>query len=181
MNTSRRLFDSVSYQLKQFPKQDMLVAKEKGVWKPYSTEEVQRTVNHFSAGLSILGVSGNDFTIENADKIAIISNNRPEWIFTDIAVQQTGAVLVPIYPTTNPLELQFILNDATVKYVFVSNQEMLDKVNSIRSQVPSIQNIYSFDQLGGADHWSKICEMATEESVKHIESVKENISEDHVA
>ncbi|MDB5229899.1 MAG: O-succinylbenzoic acid--CoA ligase [Chitinophagaceae bacterium] len=181
MNNSKRLFDSIPSQLQRFPKPDMLVAKENGVWKPYSTEEVQRTVNHFSGGLSLLGVSGNDFTIENADKIGIISNNRPEWIFTDIAVQQTGAVLVPIYPTTNPLELQFILNDAAVKYVFVSNQEMLEKVKSVRLQVPSIINIYSFDILPGADHWSKICELATEESLKHIESVKENISEDHVA
>ncbi|MEI4563268.1 AMP-binding protein, partial [Klebsiella pneumoniae] len=82
------------------------------------TEEVAGIVNKFSAGLLHLGVSGNNFTPEGSDKIAIISNNRPEWVFTDLACQQIGAILVPVYPTTNPLELEFILNDAAVKYIF---------------------------------------------------------------
>jgi len=118
----QRLFDAIGWQLSQFPKPDMLAAKVNGSWKTYDTASVSDIVNRFSAGLLQLGVGGNDFTPEGADKIAIISNNRPEWIFTDIAVQQTGAVLVPIYPTTNPGELQFILQDADVKYMFVSSK-----------------------------------------------------------
>ncbi|HRQ51686.1 MAG TPA: AMP-binding protein, partial [Agriterribacter sp.] len=98
-----RLFDCVDYQLEKFPKPDMLVAKENGQWRPYSTAEVRQTSLKLAAGLRVLGVSGNDMTTENRDKIAIIANNRPEWLITDIAVQQTGAILVPIYPTTNPL------------------------------------------------------------------------------
>ena len=176
-----RLFDCIAYQLERFPKPDMLVAKEKGSWKPYGTKEIQDTVNHFSAGLVSLGVTGNDFSIERADKIAIISNNRPEWLITDLAVQQTGAVLVPIYPTTNPLELQFILNDAAVKYVFAGTQEMLDKVLSVRAAVPSIINVYSFDQLAQVDHWSRICDLATPETLKQIEVLKRNINEEHIA
>src|SRR5688572_20762999 len=121
--TSKRLFDAVDDQLTKFPQDDMLAAKVNGVWRTYSTREVKEIVNAYSAGLLQLGVTANDFTVESADKIGIISNNRPEWIFTDLAVQQTGAILVPIYPTTNPIELEFILKDAAVKYIFVSNDE----------------------------------------------------------
>src|SRR6476659_4315028 len=114
MINPQRLFDSVAYQLNKFPKKDMLAAKVNGAWQTHSTEEVMHTANRLSAGLLQSGVSGNDFTPETSDKIAIISNNRPEWVFTDLAVQQTGAILVPLYPTTNPLEIEFILNDAAV-------------------------------------------------------------------
>jgi long-chain acyl-CoA synthetase len=181
MEQQKRLFDSIAYQLHKFPKPDMLAAKERGAWRKYSTQEAQQTINKLSAGLLKLGVSGNDFTEEGAEKIAIISNNRPEWLFTDLAVQQTGAILIPIYPTTNPLELKFILSDAAVKYIFVSSQEMLDKVKSVQPDVPSLQNIYSFDHLHGADHWSTIIETADEASLKQVEEIKSNISEDHVA
>src|SRR6516165_3929878 len=110
-----RLFDCIAYQLEKFPKEDMIAAKEKGSWKKYSTAEIQQKVDQLTAGLLALGVSGNDMTTENRDKIAIISNNRPEWLITDMAVQQAGAILVPIYPTTNPLEIEFIFNDSAVK------------------------------------------------------------------
>lgn len=148
----KRLFDAVSYQLQHFPKPDMLVSKVNGAWKPYSTQEVQEIVNRFSAGLLSLGVSGNDGTAEGADKIGIISNNRPEWVFTDLAVQQTGAILVPLYPTTNPLEIKFILNDAAVKYMFVSSTELLEKIRDLQKDIPSLQHIYAFEEIPGADH-----------------------------
>ena len=177
----KRLFDSLDYQLKNFPKDDMLSAKENGVWRNYSTQEVKDTVDKMSAGLLQLGVSGNDMTVEGADKIAIISNNRPEWIFTDLAVQQTGAILVPIYPTTNPLELQFILNDAAVKYLFVSNNELREKVRSVQEKVPTLLNVFSFDQLEGTDHWKSVLQKSNEQSVQQLQGVRASISPLHVA
>ena len=147
---SKRLFDCIDYQLKHFPKEDMLCAKEKGQWRKYTTQEVQQTVNKLSAGLLQLGVSGNDMSIEGADKISIISNNRPEWIFTDMAVQQTGAILVPLYPTTSQHEISFILNDAKVKYIFVSNREMYSKIKALQPEVSSLLDIFCFDEVEGA-------------------------------
>ena len=76
----KRLFDCLDHQLANFPKQDMLAAKEKGIWKTYSTEDVASTVDALSAGLLSLGVSGHNFTPESSDKIAIMSSNRPEWV-----------------------------------------------------------------------------------------------------
>ncbi len=181
MTGPRRLFDSVDYQLQKFARPDMLASKVTGQWVAHSTGEVKEIVTKFAAGLLQLGVSGNDMSDEGTDKIAILSNNRPEWLFTDLAVQQTGAVLVPIYPTTNANELQFILNDAQVKYIFVSNKELLDKVNSIKSFVPSLKNIYSFDEIESADHWAQIPESAASLSIAELEKVKNSIDENNLA
>ncbi|MBS1578405.1 MAG: long-chain fatty acid--CoA ligase [Bacteroidetes bacterium] len=177
----KRLFDSIEHQLQHFPKTNMFGYKQNGVWKTVSTQETKTVVNNLSAGLLKLGVSGNNFTAEGSDKIAIISNNRPEWVFTDLAVQQIGAVLVPVYPTTNPLELEFIFNDAKVKYVFVSSADLLEKVNTIRANVPSIQNIYTFEQIEGAEHWSVVTNLANTESLQQVEELKKQIPVEHTA
>lgn len=176
-----RLFDSLQYQLEKFPKLDALNAKVKGSWRHYSTLEIQQIVNKLSAGLLKLGVGGNDFTPEGADKIAIISNNRPEWVFTDLAVQQTGAILTPIYPTTNPNELEFILNDAKVKYIFVSNEEMLAKVRGVQPRIPSLLNIYTFDDIEGSESWMNVVDLSTEPLLRQVEEIKEKIPSDHLA
>lgn len=179
--TFKRLFDCLDHQLQHFPKKDMLAAKENGQWVTYGTEQVAHIVNRFSAGLMQLGVSGNDMTPEGSDKIAIISNNRPEWIFTDLAVQQLGAILVPVYPTTNPAELEFILNDASVKYIFVSNQELLNKANEVAARVPSVKAIYTFDVIAGAHHWSTVTQLADDTLLQQVEVVKQQVPVSHLA
>ncbi|RZM08646.1 MAG: long-chain fatty acid--CoA ligase, partial [Pedobacter sp.] len=125
MNDKSRIFDFLYYQLEHFPKTDMLTAKENGQWNPLSTQYVVDAVNKLSAGLLKLGLSGNDMQVENQDKIALLSRNRPEWLILDLACQQIGVTLCPIYPTTNVNELEFIFNDAAVKAVFVSGDDML--------------------------------------------------------
>jgi long-chain acyl-CoA synthetase len=177
----KRLFDSIDYQLEKCPKTDMLAAKENGQWKTYSTLEVKETVNRFSAGLLLLGISGYDQSPEGADKIAIISNNRPEWIITDLAVQQTGAILVPLYPTTNPAEIEFILNDAHVRMLFVSSKELYHTIKALQPNIPSLQQIFSFDVIEGVPHWSAIPAMATPQSLLQLETIKQNIPVTHIA
>jgi len=176
----KRLFDCVDYQFANFPKEDMLAGKKDGKWNSYSTIKVQETVNALSAGLIKNGCSGNDMTVESADKIAIISHNCPEWVFIDLAVQQTGAILVPIYPTTNPIELEFILKDSEAKMIFASNKELLDKVVSVAGRVPSLRNIYTFDEIEEAENWKTLL---TDEPflLKKVSEVKATISPKHVA
>jgi long-chain acyl-CoA synthetase len=175
------LFDCLDYQLEKFPKKDMLVAKENGVWKPYSTQEIKDSSLRLAAGLHALGVSGNDMTTEKRDKIAIISNNRPEWLITDLAVQQTGAILVPIYPTTNPLEIEFIFNDAEVKYVFVSSEELFQKIKNIQPSIPGLKGIYSFNTIENVNHWSEISALSGDDHLAAIETVKAGIKKDDLA
>ena len=181
MKEPRRLFDVIELQLENFAKEDMMAAKENGGWRKYSTTEVKDIVNKFSAGILQLGLSGNDMTDEAADKIAIISNNRPEWLFTDLAVQQTGAILVPIYPTTNPNELQFILNDAQVKCIFISSNELLEKVKSVCANVQSLKHVYTFDKIDDQLHWTELTASAKPETLKRIEEIKASIDEEHLA
>jgi long-chain acyl-CoA synthetase len=181
MNEHSRIFDYIDFQLHKFPKPDMFCGKENGTWIKYSTAEVKNIVNELSAALLKLGVSGNDMTIENQDKIALISKNRPEWLMLDMACQQIGAALCPIYPTTNVNELEFIFNDATVKHVFVSGKEILDKVNIIKGNVPSLMNIYSFDDLPDVPFWKTLLTGITAADLEKMEAVKATIKAEHCA
>ncbi len=158
----------------------MLSAKENGQWKSYSTKEIAQNVNELSAGLLSLGLSANDFTPEGSDKIAIISANRPEWLIADMAAQQLGIIWVPVYPTTNPLELTFILNDASVQYMFASSKDLYDKVMSIKDQVACLKEVYTFDKIEGAKHWTEL-KNKDANKLAEVEAIKKSIPVDQVA
>ena len=175
----KRLFDCIEHQLKHFPQEDMLAAKENGVWRKYSTQEVAQNVNELSAGLLSLGLSAHNFSPEGSDKIAVISTNRPEWLFADMAAQQLGLIWVPVYPTTNPLELTFILNDASVQYIFASNQELYDKVISIKDKVDCLKGIYTFDKIPGAKHWTEL-KSKDENLLNQVNQIKQTIPVEQV-
>ena len=154
---STRLFDCIAYQLHHFPKEDMLAAKDQnGIWRKYSTEEVQEIVHRLAGGLIHAGIGAGDGSIEGRDKVAVISANRPEWLFLDLAVQMVGAVLVPLYPTLAQGELAFVLNDAAVKLVFAGDGKLFDKVQEARSKCPSVRAVYSFDDHAPALYWKAL-------------------------
>lgn len=156
MTEPRRLFDCIQQQLDNNPLPDMLAGKAGGQWKKYSTAEVAETVNQLSAGLLALGIGPNDMTVEGRDKVAILCKNRPEWIMLDLAVQQIGALLTPIYPTINVNELEFVLTDAQVKAVFVNDEDSFLKVSSIRNKVTSIKDVFTFEHVANARHWKEV-------------------------
>jgi len=178
--TPTRLFDCIDWQLEKFSKEDMFAAKEDGVWKKYSTSNIKNQIDNLSMGLLHAGVGYNDGSIEGRDKIAILSNNRPEWMVLDMAVQQTGAVLTPIYPTINVNELEFILNDASVKMVFVSDQELYNKVQSIRSKTPSVQSVYTFNVIQEALYWKDLLHSGSEEDLQKLQASKNRIKPDEL-
>lgn len=147
-----RMFDAIPELLKKGNVPDAFVGKENGSWVKYSTKDFQDYVNNFSNGLLNLGVVAQD-------KIAIIANNRPEWNFVDFGTQQTGAVTVPIYPTISEHDLDFILNDAQVKYIFVSTKELYVKAKQIAAKAPSVKEIFTFNKVDGAKNWMEVVEM----------------------
>ena len=85
--------------------------------------------------------------IKKGDKIAIISNNRPEWNFTDFGISQIGAVSVPIYPTLSVEEYAYILGHAEPKLIFVSDKNLYEKIKPIIDQTRMISDIYTFDKI----------------------------------
>ncbi len=175
MTNPKRLFDCLDYLLAQGDKKDLLAAKEDGNWRTYTTPEIKMLVSRLCGGLLQAGIGYGDGTLEGRDKVAIISKNKPEWLVLDLAVQQSGAVLVPVYPTININELEFVLNDAQVKLVFVNNQEEYEKIVSIRERIPSIRDIYSFEKLGQCRYWKELLVALDETIEKKIREVSDRI------
>jgi long-chain acyl-CoA synthetase len=179
--TPTRLFDFLDWQLQKFPQEDMLAAKENGVWRKYSTQEIKQLADSLSMGLLKAGIGYQDGSIEGRDKVAVLSNNRPEWLILDLAVQQTGAVLTPIYPTISVNELEFILNDASIKLVFVSDQELYDKVQSIRSKTPTVQAVYTFNEIQEALNWRELLHSGGEQELEALKVSKERVKGNELA
>jgi long-chain acyl-CoA synthetase len=180
MENVTRLFDCIPVQAKE-PVHDLLNGKVNGTWRLYSTQEVHTMISQLTIALLDLGVSVGDGTTEGRDKIGLVSNGRPEWLITDLAVQQTGAILVPLYPNTGHNELEQILNEAAVKYLFISSKELCDKIIEIRSRIPSLKGIYTFDEVEGCTNWITLFKPLNEGDINRITSVCKTISEDTVA
>ncbi|MBS1621043.1 MAG: long-chain fatty acid--CoA ligase [Bacteroidetes bacterium] len=181
MKESTRLFDCIQVHLDKHPNQEMMAGKEGGQWKKYSVQQVSETVDSISAGLLNLGFGPGDMTEEGRDKISILSKNRVEWMLLDLAVQQIGAVLVPIYPTINVNELEFILNNAGVKAVFVNDEELFLKVLSLKDKVPSLKEIFTFEHVPNARHWKEVIAAATPEAKKKIAPISTQIGTEDLA
>ncbi len=181
MTEPRRLFDCLDYHLERTPLDVMLAGKEGGQWKKYSTAAIKEQVDQLSAGLLSLGVSCGDMTAEGRDKIAILSRNRPEWVMLDLAVQQIGAILTPIYPTINVNELEFVLNDAQVKYVFVNDEELFLKVYSLKEKVHCLKDIFTFEHVPNARHWKEVLSLSTSENIAAIKPLADKIGYEDLA
>ena len=181
MFKATRLFDCLAINVKEKPLEDMLAAKEGGQWKKYSTETVKETVDKLSAGLLSIGVGGGDMTAEGRDKVALLSKNRPEWIMLDLAVQQIGAILTPLYPTINVNELEFVLNDAQAKVVFVNDQDLYLKVVSLKDRLPHLKKIYTFEHVANALHWKELLAAATPTLIEQIKPIADRISSSDLA
>lgn len=158
MITITRLFDFPYYQKENFNISDSLVTKQGGEWIKTSTEEYISKANAISRALLKIGVQKND-------KIAIIStNNRTEWNVMDIGILQTGAQTIPIYPTISEEDYEYILNHSESIYCFVSDEEVLKKVNAIKKNVSSLKEVYSFNSIEGCKNWTELLELGKDES-----------------
>ncbi|HEY0895081.1 MAG TPA: long-chain fatty acid--CoA ligase [Sphingobacteriaceae bacterium] len=138
-----RVFDLLTH-MRQLPaKEDIVAGKKAETWVRYSTEGFLTVVDQLSHGLLAAG-------IVPGDKVGVMSPNRPEWNICDFAIMQIGAVQVPLYPTLSEGDIAFILNDAGVKILFVSDEQLALKV---RKAAGANLRIYSFDQVPEVPHW----------------------------
>ena len=176
MNNITRLFDFPYYQLEKYDLSDSLVTKYGNDWIKTSTKEYLDKANAISRGLLNLGVNKND-------KIAIISsNNRTEWNICDIGVLQTGAQNVPIYPTISSEDYEYILNHSESSYCFISDIEVYNKINAIKANVPTLKEIYSFDDIDGCKSWKEVLELGNDITNQNkVEERKNNVLETDLA
>lgn len=149
MKNVLRLFDIPVYQMTHYPNPNMFVSKRAGVWEGMSTHDFLSTAMRVSRGLIAMGIA-------EGDKVALVSNNRVEWNIMDIAIQQIGAIVVPIYPNISVSDYRYIFNDAGVKLCVVAGDELYGKIDGIRSEIPSLTQLMVFDAVEGLPHWTQI-------------------------
>ena len=171
-----RLFDFPYYQLEKNNLSACLVTKYNGKWIETSTQEYIDKANAISRALLRIGVEKND-------KIAIISSsNRTEWNIMDIGALQTGAQTVPIYPTISEEDYEFILNHSEASYCFVSDEEVLRKLNLIKKNVPKLKEVYSFNEIIGCKNWAELLALGEDTSNQYlVEERKENVKPEELA
>ena len=138
MTNISRLFDFPYHQLETYNLEKAFSTKNNGKWESISSKEYVDQANAISRGLLRLGVKQND-------KIAVIStNNRTEWNVTDIGILQLGAQNVPIYPTISKEDYHYILNHCEAKICFVSDSDILEKLNAIKKET-KLKEVFTSD------------------------------------
>ena len=143
-----------------------------GTYQDISYTEFGASVDAFSKGLNALGV-------QKGDRVAILSENRPEWAISDFGILKIGAVNVPMFSTLTAAQVGYILKDSGAKIICVSTEKQLEKCLAIRDEVPKLEQIIIFDAVEGempegVVQWTSVCEMAGEE-------VDSDLHEDDVA
>ena len=160
----KRLFDLIPYQIANFDKEVALAKKENGSWITFSSRKIKETVDTLSLAFLQTG-------IEPGEKVAIISNNCPEWNFVDLALQQIGAISVPMYPTITSSDYEYIFDHASVKMIFVGDQIIYDKAKVVAGDRP----IISFDFIDGAIQFDDFLKNGLDSDLMALEKYKENV------
>jgi long-chain acyl-CoA synthetase len=166
----KRIFDILTTYLQKHPDQKIALAKkENGQWRNYSIQEYVETTNIISYALIKLGIQKND-------KVAIISSNRPEWNIMDMAIQQVGAVTVPIYPTISKEDYRVVINNSEAKFVMVEGLCVLNKIEEIKNDIPSLKMIYTFVKRGDYPIWNDLLNLGREnQDVEELERRKAEV------
>jgi long-chain acyl-CoA synthetase len=151
VTTLSRLF---IHSCRTYKKPNRMMVKRDGIWTKISTDEVETTVRRLSLGFQSLG-------LKPGDRVALLSENRPEWVMADFAALAAGAVTVPIYTSLLPDQIRFIVADAGAKFVVCSDLEMWRKIEAVRSGLPALERVIVIegDPPAGTHALSDIVEM----------------------
>ncbi|MCT1526591.1 AMP-dependent synthetase/ligase [Sphingobacterium hotanense] len=152
MNKFNRLFDIIINYKTEYAKDIMVAGRAGDKWRTFSTAEFVDIVNNLSKGLIARG-------IKKGDRVAIMSGNRPEWNFVDFACNQLGVATVPLYPTLSNQDLIYIINDADVKMLFVSNEDLATKADLAMKENDINIETYTFDKLEGRKYYMEVADL----------------------
>lgn len=159
-----RLFDLITYQISEYDKDIALAFKENDTWQTYSSRQVKEIVDNLSLAFLKTGISKND-------KVALISQNRPEWNFIDLALQQIGAISIPMYPTITTEDYRYIFDHAEVKMIFVGDEDIFKKAK----EAAEGRKIFSFQELDGVDYWKDFMEIGQSGDLAELEQAKSEV------
>jgi long-chain acyl-CoA synthetase len=139
MDVRRNIPALLLHAVREYPRDDMLMfRKTGGEWDTISSRQVLESVREIAAGLLMDGLS-------LGDRVAILSENRPEWIMVDLATHFAGGIDVPCYPTLPADQVSYLLEDSEARFLVVSNSDQGKKVAGIRDQLPNLQRVYCMD------------------------------------
>lgn len=172
-----RIFDILDLYRDVYQKNDVLNAKVDGKWVHYSNQDYVNYATWFSYGLLEYGLKKNDVIIS-------ISNNRPEWNFADMGMNQAGIIHAPVYPTISRDEYLYILNHAEPKIILISDKALLEKLKPIINESNSKPEIFTFNAIEGTRNWLEIVEMGKATADKHsknLENIKKSIDPHEMA
>lgn len=138
------LVEVFEYIARAHPRSDTLNYKQGGLWIPISSEEMLTRARYIAGGLYSLGV-------RRGDRVAILSESRPEWTLTDAGCMFAAAVDVPIYPTLMPPQVRYILKDSEARVLVLANEEKFLQIRDILAECPSVEHIVFFEKPSSAD------------------------------
>ncbi len=165
----RRVFDLLAHYKEKYPDQQVALAgKVNGEWRKYSIDEYIEQTNIISGALIELGV-------QPQDKVAVISNNRPEWNILDMAITQIGGVMVPIYPTISEADYKIILNNCEAGICIVEGIAVMNKIEAIWPETPSLKKLYTFIDRGKYPFFANLLELGREHP--HTEEIEKRKAE----
>ncbi len=170
-----RIFDLLDlYRTSYSDKQDAFGFKSKNVWNTFSAKEYIEQVDQFCKGLLQLG-------IKKGDMIATIIGNCPEWNVIDMALMQIGAIQIPIYPNISKPNYSYIFKETQVKYIFVQNNEVYDRIKLVAKDFSSINEIYSVEKTFAVKNWKEILKLGNVYDDDKLNCIKQNIKPDDIA
>ena len=173
----KRTFDLLERYREHFMKEDALAVKQNGKWIKYSTQQYIDYSYHFSLGLLASGFN-------KGDKIATISNNRPEWNFIDMGMAMIGVVHVPLYTSLSCSEYENILRHSDARFVFIADSKLLVNIKPVIEKVGNVESTYTFDPIEDEKNWLELTELGQKSEVyykKEFEQIKSGIKPDDLA
>ncbi|QTV05013.1 AMP-dependent synthetase/ligase [Faecalibacter bovis] len=171
MNQPKRLFDLPYRQLELFPNLNMLNTKVNGQWKAITSKQFIDMVNEVSRGLIAIGV-------KQGEKVGLISENRLEWNVIDFAIQQVGGVVVAIYPNISDADYEYIFKDANIKVCLVSTDNLYDRINNLKSNLPTLERLYMINPSPGKTNWNELIDAGNTINQTEVEVAKDAVQED---
>ena len=155
----------------EFDKNEAIAHKEDGRWIKTSSKKYIELCYKIAVALKNRGM-------QKGDRVAIVTNNRPEWNFFDMGCSLIGVITVPIYPTISTDEYRYILNHCEPSYLLISDELIYRKISPLLQDVKSIKEVYSFSEIEKVNHWKELLPggQLAESEIKTIDALKEMIN-----